>query len=54
MRGNDMKFFILFGLLTAVIGDLTFNDAQYTKAFGHGLTAFGDALRGSSQSLWGA
>jgi len=54
VRGNDMKFFILFGLLTAVIGDLTFNDAQYTKAFGHGLTAFGDALRGSSQSLWGA
>ena len=49
-----MKFFILFGLLAAVIGDLTFNDAQYTRSFGHGLTAFGDAIRGSSASLWGS
>lgn len=50
----DMKFFILFGLLAAVIGDLTFNNGEYTRAFGHKLTAFGDALRGSGESLWGA
>ena len=49
-----MKFFILFGLLAAVIGDLTFNNAQYTSAFGHHLSGFADAIRNSSQSLWGA
>ena len=51
---NTMKFFILFGLLAAVIGDLLFNNAEYTRSFGHNLTAFGDAIRGSSASLWGA
>lgn len=51
---NDMKFFILFGLLAAVIGDLTFNNGEYTRAFGHNLSAFGDAIRGSGTSLWGA
>ena len=49
-----MKFLILFGLFAAVIGDLTFNDAQYTSAFGRHLAGFADALRNSSQSLWGA
>lgn len=51
---NEMKFFILFGLVAAVIGDLMFNNGEYTRGFGHGLTAFGDAIRGSSKSLWGA
>ena len=50
---NDMKFFILFGLVAAVIGDLLFNNGEYTRGFGHGLTAFGDAIRNSSASLWG-
>lgn len=49
-----MKFFILFGLLAAVIGDLTFNNGQYTSAFGHWLSAFTGAIRGSGKSLWGA
>lgn len=51
---NDMKFFILFGMVAGVIGDLLFNNGDYTRAFGHNLSAFGDAIRGSSQSLWGA
>ncbi|MBN8815180.1 MAG: hypothetical protein J0J06_07010 [Sphingomonas sp.] len=49
-----MKFFILFGLLAAVIGDLTFNNGDYTRAFGHRVSEFGDAIRNSSQTLWGA
>ena len=49
-----MKFFILFGLLAAVVGDLTFNNGDYTRAFGHRLGEFSDAIRGSSKSLWGA
>ena len=49
-----MKFLILFGLFAAVIGDLLFLDGEYTRAFGHKLYAFADALRHSSESLWGA
>lgn len=49
-----MKFFVLFGLLAAVVGDLTFNNGEYTRAFGHRLSEFSDAIRGSSKSLWGA
>ncbi|WP_186729097.1 hypothetical protein [Sphingomonas panacisoli] len=48
-----MKFFILFGLVASVIGDLLLNNGEYTRAFGHHLTAFGDAIRNSSASLWG-
>jgi hypothetical protein len=51
---SNMKFFILFGLLAAVIGDLTFNNAEYTSAFGHRMGEFTDAIRNSSRSLWGA
>ena len=49
-----MKFFILFGLLAAVIGDLTFNNGEYTRAFGHSVSIFGDAIRNSGHTLWGA
>lgn len=48
-----MKFFILFGLVAAVIGDLLFNNGEYTRGFGHNLSAFGNAIRNSSASLWG-
>ena len=48
-----MRFFILFGLVAAVIGDLLFLDGQYTKAFGHKLTDFGDAIRNIGADLWG-
>ena len=48
-----MKFFILFGLVAAVIGDLLFLNGEYTRAFGHKLGEFGDSIRNSSASLWG-
>lgn len=48
-----MRFFILFGLFAAVIGDLMFLNGEYTRAVGHYLGSFGDAIRNSSASLWG-
>ncbi|WP_293991833.1 hypothetical protein [Sphingomonas sp.] len=48
-----MRFFILFGLFAAVVGDLMFLDGEYTRAFGHYLASFGDAIRNSSADLWG-
>lgn len=49
-----MRFFVLFGLLAAVIGDLMFLHGEYTRAFGHYLAGFGDAIRNSSADLWGS
>lgn len=48
-----MRFFILFALVAAVLGDLIFLQGEYTRAFGSRLGAFGDAIRNSSASLWG-
>ena len=48
-----MKFFLLFGMIAAVICDLVFLNGEYTRAFGHKLSAFGDSIRNSSESLWG-
>lgn len=49
-----MKFVILFVMMAAVVGDLTFNNADYTRAFGHEVGQFTNAIRGSSKTLWGA
>ena len=48
-----MRFFILFGLFAAVIGDLMFLHGEYTGMVGHWLSSFGNAIRNSSASLWG-
>ncbi|HEX4694784.1 hypothetical protein [Sphingomonas sp.] len=49
-----MRFFILFGLLAAVIGDLLFLNGQYTRAVGHWLGSFSFAMRNTSADLWGS
>ena len=48
-----MRFFLLFALVAAVMGDLVFLHGEHVKAFGSKLTEFGDAIRNSSASLWG-
>jgi len=49
-----MRFFILFGLLAAVIGDLLFLNGQYTRAFGQWVGSFTHTMRNTSADLWGS